>query len=316
MFETELSGYVTCLSTKGRSRQTIQTNQSRLKPFFSYLASRKIVFIQEVTKAHIQEYQQYLKEGYRTNKGVCVSEATYCGCISALRSFFRWLESSGQILRNPAVITRKLNSRTPTALPRYLSPQDIVQVLEAFSPTHHIGLRNRAVLELLYCTGIRRGELLNVNVNDFHPEERELVIVDGKGRKDRVVPVGEYAVYFTVAYLKLIRPWMVRSQSERALFVDHYKGGRLSAATVRRIVGDAVKRSGIHKHVTPHTIRHSMVTHMLRNKADLRHIQAILGHASLKSTQLYTHVSVEDLKEVMRSAHPHGKRKPRESVDS
>ena len=109
---------------------------------------------------------------------------------------------------------------------------------------------------------------------------------------------------------------MVGSQTERALFVGHSKGRRLSDATVRKIVQDAVKQSGINKHVAPHTIRHSMATHMLRNKADLRYIQAILGHASLKSTQLYTHVNMEDLKEVMRSAHPHGKRKPRESVDS
>ena len=129
-----------------------------------------------------------------------------------------------------------------------------------------------------------------------------------KSRKGRVVPVGEYARHFTEAYLRTVRPWLTRNDEEKALFVGVRRGGRLAVRTVGQIVGRAAKMSGVAKTITPHTFRHSMATHMLRNQADLRHIQAILGHATITSTELYTHVSLEDLKEVVRRAHPHGRK--------
>ena len=121
--------------------------------------------------------------------------------------------------------------------------------------------------------------------------------------------MGEYARHFTEAYLKAVRPWLARNDEKKALFVSSVRrGGRLAVRTVGQIVGRAAKMSGVDKTITPHTFRHSMATQMLRNHADLRHIQAILGHARITSTELYTHVSLEDLKEVVRRAHPHGKR--------
>ncbi len=124
-----------------------------------------------------------------------------------------------------------------------------------------------------------------------------------------MVPVGEYARHFAEAYLKAVRPWLAGDDEEKALFVSSVRrGGRLAVRTVGQIVGRAVKRSGVAKTITPHAFRHSMATHMLRNQADPRHIQAILGHASITSTELYTHVSLEDLKEVVRRAHTHWRR--------
>ena len=192
--------------------------------------------------------------------------------------------------------------------PVVLTPEETVRVLECFPPRMAVGLRNRAILELLYSTGIRRSEVVNLDVGDFSFEDTELVVSDGKAKRDRVVPVGEYAGHFTEAYLRLVRPWMVKLEAEKALFVSHTYGRRLKADTIADIVQRAVRDSGIGKRVTPHTFRHTMATHMLRNKADLRHIQAILGHVSIGSTKIYTHMNVEDLKKVIRRSHPHGRR--------
>ena len=209
---------------------------------------------------------------------------------------------------SPFAKEEKLKNHKAARLPQVLTQEEMIKVLES-CPLHTVvGFRDRAILEILYSTGIRRSELVRLNVADFSFGTQELVIVDGKGRKDRVLPVGEYACHFTEAYLKLIRTWQVRSEVEKALFVTRSSGARLSLRTIAQIVERAVKRCGIEKRVTPHSFRHTMATHMLRNKADLRHIQALLGHASIISTQIYTHMSLEDLKEVVRRAHPHGKR--------
>jgi len=150
--------------------------------------------------------------------------------------------------------------------------------------------------------------LVNLTLGDFRVESHELLIVNGKGGKDRVVPVGDWACYFTEAYVKNVRPGQARSLTEKALFVQHRNGRRLSPRAVGDIVERATAKSGVGRRVSPHTFRHTMATHMLRNHADLRHIQAILGHTSLRSTQVYTHVNIEDLEEVMRRSHPHGRR--------
>jgi integrase/recombinase XerD len=192
----------------------------------------------------------------------------------------------------------------PLKLPEVLSEEEAIRILEAtlFNTPH--GLRDRAILEILYSTGLRRQELINLNQEDLLLERQELWIKQGKGRKDRLVPVGEYAVRFTEAYLKLVRPWMVEAVAEKTLFLT-MNGQRLTPQSLKLIITKAMKRSGIAKKVTPHTFRHSMATHLLRNGADLRHIQALLGHASLQSTEVYTHLTVEDLKKVVKRNSPH-----------
>ena len=130
-----------------------------------------------------------------------------------------------------------------------------------------------------------------------------------KTKRDRVVPVGEFARHCVEAYRTLVRPWVAAAEEEKALFLSSNRGRRLAVRTVAQIVERTVKKSGLNKRVTPRTFRHSMATHMLRNRADLRHIQAILGHTQLTSTTIYTQVSLEDLKEVLRRAHPHGRKK-------
>jgi site-specific recombinase XerD len=173
--------------------------------------------------------------------------------------------------------------------------------------TTPIGIRDRAILELFYSTGIRRGELARLNLTDYLPDLQELRINQGKGKKDRIVPVGDYAAGYMRLYLKAIRPWMA-APDEPALFVGAKTGGRLRQSAVGEVVRRALIKSGIPKKVFPHMLRHSMATHLLRNGADLRHIQAILGHSSIESTQVYTHLTVQDLSRALEKAHPHGKR--------
>ena len=184
----------------------------------------------------------------------------------------------------------------------------MLRIIQSSTPTTALGLRDRAILELLYSTGIRGRELVNLNVGDSRVACHELIVVNGKGGKDRLIPVGQWACFFTEAYVKNVRPWAISDPAEKALFVLHTKGRRLSPRAVGDVVDRATAKSGVGRRVSPHTFRHSMATHMLRNNADLRHIQAILAHTSLRSTEVYTYSDIKDLKGVMKRAHPHGKR--------
>jgi integrase/recombinase XerD len=195
-------------------------------------------------------------------------------------------------------------------VPQVMTEEEILRILAIPDLKTMVGLRDRAILELLYSTGIRRRELSNLNVSDIDFENGYLRINCGKYYKDRVVPVGEVACKFIEAYLKTVRWWFLRDPKEDALFLDSQRGKRLSVSTIHHIIKKTVKKSGVKKRISAHTFRHSMATHLLHNKADIRYIQLILGHASLSSTEIYTHLVIDDLKEIHRRAHPHGRRTP------
>jgi len=295
------------LAAKGYAKGTIQWHACYLKQFFAWLGKRDITDPKAVAEADIQDYKLRLKTEHRTPRGTPLAESTYESHLAAIGGFFKWLERSGQILLNPAPPTRRKKPK-PLRLPQIMAEEEALRILESCPINTPAGLRDRAALEILYSTGVRRSELANLNVQDFAAEKEELAIVQGKGKKDRNVPLGEFARAFTEGYLRLVRPWLAGSPEEEALFLNSQTGGRLSAPTVGYLVAKAARRAGVKKRVTPHTFRHSMATHMLRNKADLRHIQAILGHESLASTEVYTHLALEDLKEAVKKAHPRGRR--------
>jgi integrase/recombinase XerD len=181
--------------------------------------------------------------------------------------------------------------------------------LSAADPENLLGLRDRSILELLYSIGIRRREPVKLNLSDFSFAGAELLIANPKGKKDRPVPEGEAARRYTKAYRRLVRHWMVCGQLDKALFVSHRGGGRLSLRSVSKIVQKAAQAGGVTKRISPHSFCHAMAAHLLRNQADLRKIQDILGHAQITSTELYTHLALEDLKEAARRSHPHRRRK-------
>ena len=275
----------------------------------AYLTQAGVNDPKAVVPQQIQDFFHYLKDEYLTPKGTPLKVSSFRVYVTATDDFFRWLERTDRILMTP-VVNRPIVPRS-RELPAVFTEAEMVQILESCDFNTPVGLRDRAILELLYSTGIRVGELLNLDLEHYQSQQRELTIIKGKGKKDRVTPVGEYAAVFLDAYLKLIRPWLVKSPEEKAIFIGTNKGngGRLSRFGLNEAIRRAIRRSGIRKKTCyPHIIRHSMATHLLRNKADLRHIQALLGHTSLKTTQVYTHLTIEDLKEAVKNSHPHGRR--------
>jgi integrase/recombinase XerC len=240
-----------------------------------------------------------------------LSRQTIARRLSALRTFCRWLLREGRITTDP---TEGLAAvRREKRLPRHLPVEEVAAVLEAPDPGRPLGLRDRAVLETLYATGCRVAELTALDRQDLSLREG-LVRLLGKGRKERIVPVGSKAREALRAYLgvrgrlRARRPH--RDEDSAALFVNH-RGGRLTDRSVRRILDSALRKTAASRRISPHGLRHSFATHLLDAGADLRAIQELLGHASLGTTQRYTHVSLEHVMKTYRAAHPRARRSPR-----
>ena len=222
--------------------------------------------------------------------------------VAALRSFFNYLLREGRVKVNPAELVQ--TPKTEKYMPTFLSVDDMSTLLNVSNPTDIRGLRDIAILELFYSTGIRLSELTGLNRGDIDAAQ-ELLKVHGKGRKDRIVPVGRQALTVLKAYLDK-REALLPSEADRRnspVFLGSM-GKRLSQRSVQRILDKAVLNSGISRKVSPHALRHSFATHLMDAGADLRSIQELLGHESLSTTQKYTSVSVSRLMEVYDKAHP------------
>jgi integrase/recombinase XerC len=220
--------------------------------------------------------------------------------LAAMRSFYEFGLRKKWIAENPAKIlaTPKQEKKVPS----FLSEEEAAALLDLPSTARPVDLRDRAILELLYATGIRVSELVGVGVDDLHYDER-LIRVRGKGKKERLVPFGRKATEALQAYVR-VRPLLLdKRPGETAVFLN-YRGGRLTARSVERMVGKAIRRTAVSRRISPHSLRHSFATHLLGRGADLRVIQELLGHASLATTQKYTHVDVRQLLEVYKKAHP------------
>jgi integrase/recombinase XerD len=306
-FESYLTGYLQFLAMKNFAQGTIDWHKSYLKQLFTYLEERGTDDPKAVTREQIEAYRVYLKTEHRTKRGGALAGSTYESHIAAITGFFHWLEQTKQILMTPVMKPERPKKPKPLKLPEVMTEEEAVKVLEASPINTPTGLRDRAILEVLYSTGIRRSELINLNLEDLFIDRGELAIKQGKGKKDRIVPVGDYAKLFLMAYLKMVRPWLAQAPDEPALFLTT-GGHRMSQGALKIMIGRAVRKSGVQRRITPHIFRHSMATHLLRNGADIRHIQALLGHSSLLSTQVYTHLTIEDLKQAVKKAHPRAKR--------
>ncbi|MCL6612186.1 MAG: tyrosine recombinase XerC [Peptococcaceae bacterium] len=220
--------------------------------------------------------------------------------LAAWRSFYRYLGREGLVEKNPlrGVASLKLEKR----LPQFLFREECGALVESPRCGDPLSLRDRALLETLYASGIRVGELVGLDLENVNLARGELLVM-GKGAKERVVPIGTCAVEALNAYLELARPRLSGNGGERAVFVNH-KGGRLTDRGVRKIIKKYVGRLGIQNTVSPHTLRHTFATHMLDGGADLRAVQEMLGHKNLSTTQKYTHLTREKLKEVYLKSHP------------
>jgi integrase/recombinase XerD len=270
--------------------------------FLAWLEGRGVALAAARTE-DVLAYQSHLY-AQRKPSGKPYSSGNLKNRIKALKGFFRFLYRRGYLLHDPAASVDY--PRSERRLPRVILTRDEARkVIEAPDTKTATGLRDRAILETFYATGIRCAELSNLTPDDVDTEERVLRVVRGKGRRDRYVPLTRAAAEAIDLYLAKARPKLVRRE-KRFLFLQN-RGGRMDSGTLNRLVHQWAQAAGVKKHVTCHTFRHSVATHLLKGRADIRHIQALLGHASLATTQRYTHVEIQDLKDVIRRAHPRGR---------
>lgn len=232
------------------------------------------------------------------------SAATTARKIATLRSFHKWMEKRGLVDQNPMLAVR--TPKQAKRLPKAVSVEQIEQLLAAPDDSALLGARDRAILETLYSTGIRVSEVVGINRGDLD-DSGESILIRGKGRRERVVPLGSHALAALRHYVNRhdveLSEAGLTAGDESALFVNKH-GGRLSSRSVRRKVTKYLEQVGLDPEISPHTIRHSFATHLLDNGADLRSVQELLGHQSLSSTQVYTHLSSRRVRDSYDKAHP------------
>lgn len=299
--KTLISSFIRYIETeKGYSKHTTRNYESDLRQFSEFVATRNDVKNGDpgVDLIDFPLIRSYLGELF----GKC-KRTTIARKLSSLKSFFKYLELRGLASFNPAaeIMTPKQEKYIPT----YLPIDDMFALLEQPDKEKDLGLRDLAILELLYSSGLRVSELVTLDIERLDFNSR-LVKVFGKGGKERLLPVGKKAIGAIREYLEHTEKMRKKagfSENHGPLFLN-YRGGRLSARSVDRLVKRYSRQCGIMMDISPHSIRHTFATHLLDGGADLRSIQELLGHASLSTTQKYTHVSIDRLMEVYDKSHP------------
>lgn len=288
---------------RGLSPNTVVAYRRDLAKYRAFLAARDVRDARKVDEHAVAAFVARLSASTHDD-GKPYRAASVVRALSSVRSLHRFLMREGESSRDPAagVVRPKL----PRSLPRPLSVDDVMKLLAAPPAGTPAGLRDRAVLETLYGAGLRVSELVGLDVDDVDLEGGS-VRVFGKGGKEREVPLGRYARAAIGAYLRRTRPGLATPRSRSALFLNQ-RGGRLTRQGCSKMLAAHVERAGIHKRVTPHTLRHSFATHLLEGGADVRVVQELLGHASVATTQIYTLVTKEHLREVYFTAHPRARR--------
>jgi integrase/recombinase XerD len=311
-FKAILEALVEDLTVRWYSKHLVKQERAVLLRFFDHLRGAGIRDLRQVTEAHVTSYAAHLKDA-RTAKGTPYSVATVRTYVSAIQRLFRWLLARGGILQDP---TLELVLPSWKRLPRALLNQAHARALVASpDPLTERGKRDRAVLELLYGTAIRVGECERLDLRDLDLVRGQVFVRTGKGRKDRVVPLVGRAADAVESYLRDARPELVKDPSERALFLTN-RGGRLGVKRIQDLVRMNAKAAGITLRVTPHTLRHGCATHLLQRGADIRHVQKLLGHASVETTAIYTRVESQDLRKAIQRAHPRERRRTRKDRSS
>lgn len=296
------------LRTRNYSERTVGNREHHLTGLVDWLNERGIERPQEVTRPVLERYQRWLFH-YRKQNGQPMSFMAQHGRLTSIRAYFRWLTRQNRILYNPA--SELELPRLEHRLPRHvLSAREAELILQVPDVSLVTGLRDRALLELFYSTGVRRSEMAQLGLFDLDFERGTLVVRQGKGKKDRVVPVGERAALWVQKYVEEARPQLVAGEDPGTLFLAK-DGDAFSLDSLTQLAGSYVKRSGVAKQGACHLFRHTMATLMLEGGADIRYIQQMLGHAKLETTQIYTQVSIRRLKHVHTLTHPAALLEPR-----
>lgn len=284
---------------KNAARNTVDSYRHDLSRYLCDLEAEGIEQVRDIQAFHISAHMKRLQD-----KELAASSQTRN--LTAIRMFHRFLLYEGYCDCNPANdVTFPAASRY---LPHALNQNEIRDILNQPDSSQPKGLRDKAMLEFLYATGVRISEMLSIELDNI-VFEQGLVRIFGKGGRERIVPIGQQAIHYTSAYVKTVRPLIARIPGSGNYVFLNWRGGRLSRMGFWKILQGYVQSSGISKNVTPHTFRHSFATHLLEGGADLRAVQEMLGHADIATTQIYTHLDREYLKEVYHTFHPREKYK-------
>ena len=288
------------MQLQGWSPRTVEEYGREVPRLFSFFQKRGLERLSEATRDTIADYRLHLF--YTLHRGRPLALSSQCAKLGAVKAFFRFLRQERFLLVDPALDVELPRVRRP--LPGVPSEKEVLAILHAPDVGTTLGLRDRAILELLYATGIRNSELRALRLDELEGDRSLLRVRHGKGNKSRVVPLGREAAWWLQEYLRRGRPEFRPAPTEQRVFLTGRGTGFGTRAGLAEVVRRAAARAGVKRKVTPHALRHAVATHMLRHGAGLRHLQEMLGHASAGTTQLYTRVEVSDLRRVHRRCHP------------
>ncbi|MBF4163813.1 site-specific tyrosine recombinase XerD [Nocardioides acrostichi] len=288
---------------RGLAANTLTSYRRDLRRYSGYLAARSLESLDAVREADVTAFLVHLREG--DDEHPPLSSTSAARTLVAVRGFHKFAVADHLAIADPAAAVKP--PQPAKRLPKALPLGDVEAILEAAgAPGTTLALRDRALLEVLYGTGARISEAVGLDVDDLDvdPESGEAtVLLRGKGGKERLVPVGSYAQEAVDAYLVRARAELAGPDTRGALFLNA-RGGRLSRQSAWAVLARVAERAGVTREVSPHTLRHSFATHLLDGGADVRVVQELLGHASVTTTQVYTLVTVDSLREVFATAHP------------
>lgn len=275
---------------RAMSRNTVSSYCSDVEKFISFVGG-------EVRTAGPREIETFIGNDK-------ISKRSQARRLSALKSFFKWLMMEGMIEENPCDMTDA--PKLGTYLPDVLSVEEVEAVMEAIDTSTHLGLRDRAIIETLYGCGLRVSEAVGLRISNLYLDEG-FIKVQGKGSKERLVPIGDMAADAIMAYLEVRENFPYDRNNDDVLFLNRY-GKSLSRVSMFKTVKTAVLLAGIRKEVSPHTFRHSFATHLVENGADLRVVQEMLGHESITTTEIYTHIESATWHKDILEHHPREKK--------
>lgn len=280
---------------RGLSANTVTSYKRDIEKYLTFLTEKKITQLDEVSRFEILDFLQTLRQSGAADNSII-------RMVSSLRKFHQYLKRESIVSDDPMQLIN--TPKKASTLPKAISPQAVEQLLEAPDTTTPLGVRDRTILELMYATGLRISELVNLKLSDMHLT-MGFIQTMGKGEKERIIPLGEIASQWLDHYLDGARVYLQDQSAETSEYVFlNSRGKGLSRQGVWKKVKQLALEAGIDQNVTPHTLRHSFATHLLENGADLRMVQELLGHADISTTQIYTHITKTRLKQVYSDYHP------------
>jgi integrase/recombinase XerD len=299
LWQSRFSDY---MMARNWSPHTLSHYTHALVRFFDFLGSQEVASVADITRDVVFEYRNWLYHLISNSTAARLSVCSQANILCAVKAFCYFLAHEHYILLDPS--TSIEIPKVPDTLPRVLLTEaEVKRLIEAPDTDAPLGLRDRAIIELLYCSAIRNGELCAIHCEDLHLLELELHVVCGKGGKGRRVPLGEEAAYWLERYLGEVRPRMEKTLKTAALFLNR-RGKPLDDEALNLIIHLASERAGLAVNVTAHVLRHACAMHCLARGMGLRHLQLLLGHSSVESTMRYLRMEISDLQEVHRRCHP------------